>query len=246
MGKLKIAIVEDELLTATDIEEKVTELGYTVVGIAQSAEAAIKLVNRTQPDVLLMDVKISGEMDGIAAADQILQNWYGPIIFLTAFSDKEIVDRAKKLIPAAYILKPFNMSQLSVSLEFAIHNFLNNQVKNGNNANSILNQALFIHINQGYQKIMKADILYIEAMGSYIQIKSKNQNHLVSTNLKSIEKQINDHTFVRIHRKYLVNIDNIDRIEGSYLFLEGLREPLIIGELFRKSILTNLKIIKSK
>ena len=70
-----------------------------------------------------MDINITGNVDGIETAHIILESWHGPLIFLTAYSDKEYINRAKKLLPAAYLLKPFNVSQFAVFLEMAIHSF---------------------------------------------------------------------------------------------------------------------------
>jgi AmiR/NasT family two-component response regulator len=188
MSKLKILIVEDELLTATDIEEKLSSLGYTIVGIAQNSETAVSLAKTRHPDVILMDINIAGNIDGIETARIILEEWHGPVIFLTAYSDKEYVTRAKTLLPAAYLLKPFNVSQFAIHLEMAIHSFFNQEPQLYKTQKKKLTDSIFILVDQAYQKVKKKEILFIEASGSYAHIMTLQKNHLISSNLKKYRK----------------------------------------------------------
>lgn len=247
MSKIKILIVEDELLTATDIEEKLTNIGYEVIGVVQNSNEAIRITRSKNPDIIIMDIKISGETDGIDTARIILEEWSGPIIFLTAYSHKEAVDRAKSLFPAAYLLKPFNITQFGIHLEMAIANYIN-QIPNhkGIKKQHTVSDAIFISVNQVYQKIYKRDIFFIEAAGSYISIQTKNGKHLISTNLKNLDKQLDDPTFVRIHRKYIVNIHMVERIEGNTIYLQQYPESLPIGDIYKQNISLHLQIITTK
>jgi len=246
MGKIKILVVEDELLTATDIEEKLTCIGYEVVGIAQTSEDAVRLVKSKSPDLIILDIQIAGEKDGIETARLILEDWHGPIIFLTAFSHKEVVEKAKNLFPAAYLLKPFNIAQFAIHLEMAISNFLNQRAAITSKTQRALPNSIFISVNQVYQKIEKSDILFIEAAGSYITIQAKDQKFMVSTNLKNLEKQLDDPQFTRVHRKYVVNLNHIERFDSSSVYLNNLIEQIPIGEMYRQNITSQLLIIKTK
>lgn len=246
MSKLKILIVEDELLTATDIEEKLLSLGYMVVGIAQTSESAVALTKTKHPDVILMDINIAGKTDGIETARVILEEWHGPIIFLTAYSDKDYVTRAKALLPAAYLLKPFNISQFAIYLEMAIHSFFNQEPKSFRTQKMNLSNSIFILVDQVYQKVKKEEILFIEASGSYAHIITLQKKHLLSTNLKNIEKQMEDPCFLRVHRKYVINITHIDRIESSCIYLMNFNDPIPIGDNYRHGIFSQLQVIKTK
>ncbi|HID43340.1 MAG TPA: PAS domain S-box protein [Archaeoglobaceae archaeon] len=121
MDGTKVLIVEDENIVAMDIKYTLKNLGYTVSGIASSGEEAIKLVEETSPDIVLMDIMLRGEMDGIQAAEIIRSRHYIPVIYLTAYSDSRTLQRAKVTEPFGYILKPFEEKELKTSIEIALY-----------------------------------------------------------------------------------------------------------------------------
>jgi PAS domain S-box-containing protein len=116
-----ILIVEDERIVAEDMKETLKNFGYRVVAIAVSGEIAIVRVNELHPDLILMDIHLAGKMTGIEAAEEILSYHDIPLIFLTAFADKELVSRAKRAGPYGYILKPYDEQELRISIEIAIY-----------------------------------------------------------------------------------------------------------------------------
>jgi PAS domain S-box-containing protein len=120
MIQAKILVVEDEVIVARTIASQLTQLGYAVVGTASSGAAAIDRANRTQPDLVLMDVMLKGEMDGITAASQICSQHDIPIVFLTAYADEDTLQRAKSTLPLGYIVKPFSPGELRVAVELAL------------------------------------------------------------------------------------------------------------------------------
>jgi two-component system cell cycle sensor histidine kinase/response regulator CckA len=117
--KTRILIVEDEALVALDIEKRLKALEYDVAGIASSGQEAIELIASASPDLILMDVHLKGEMDGIEAAAYINQHHDMPIVFLTAFADARTVQRAKLAEPYGYLIKPFNERDLQTTIEIA-------------------------------------------------------------------------------------------------------------------------------
>ncbi|AEH60473.1 response regulator receiver protein [Methanosalsum zhilinae DSM 4017] len=121
MDKTKILIVEDENIIALNIKKKLRNIGYIVPGIASTGKEAIEKAEITFPDLVLMDIRLKGEMDGVEAASQIRDKFDIPVIYLTAYSDEEILERAKKTEPYGYILKPFKESELRTSIEVALH-----------------------------------------------------------------------------------------------------------------------------
>ncbi|MCP4108077.1 MAG: response regulator [Desulfobacteraceae bacterium] len=117
----RIMIVEDEALTADDIKACLDEMGYSVTSVAASGEDAVKQAEQYQPDLILMDIFLQGRMNGIEAADHIHSRMNIPIIFLTAYADDEIIERAKKTEPFGYLLKPFEDRELCVNVEMALY-----------------------------------------------------------------------------------------------------------------------------
>ena len=122
MKKQQILIVEDERLEAEDIKTSAQKLGYGVSGIAFSGKAAVKKAEEMRPDLVLMDIVLKGEMDGIEAASIISSRLDIPVVYLTAYSDKKMLERVKATEPFGYILKPFEGKELKTTIEMALHN----------------------------------------------------------------------------------------------------------------------------
>ncbi|BDZ70184.1 ATP-binding response regulator [Methanobacterium petrolearium] len=129
VATVNILIVEDERITAQDIKKALNSVGYEVPAIVSSGEDAIKMSEELKPDLVLMDIKLEGEMDGIQAAEKIRSKLGIPIIYLTAYSDEKTVQRAKVTEPSGFILKqpygflrkPFEESELSTAIEITLY-----------------------------------------------------------------------------------------------------------------------------
>ena len=117
---VRILIVEDEVLTAHAITSDLKNLGYAVIGFVRSGEEAIKMASRTQPDVVLMDIKLKGLLDGVSATHRIQTGLDIPVIYLTASSDAETVKRAIHSSPYGYITKPFRKKDLRDAIRNAL------------------------------------------------------------------------------------------------------------------------------
>lgn len=123
MSEFKILIVEDEPVIAENIAVYLNNGDFAVSGIAYDDEEAKKQLRQHTPDAVLLDINLDSEEDGIAIADYINKNFEIPFLFLTSYSDKETLDRAKTVEPWGYVVKPFNEKALLASLEIAISNF---------------------------------------------------------------------------------------------------------------------------
>ncbi len=117
----RVLVVEDEALIAEELRERLTRLGAFIVGVVDTAEAAVETAIRTRPDIVLMDIRLRGERDGIAAAKDIRDDLEAPVIFLTSHSDRATLERAKATGPFGYVLKPFEERELLVAMEMASH-----------------------------------------------------------------------------------------------------------------------------
>lgn len=118
--RLRMLVVEDERVVAMDIQNRLRDLGFEVIGIARDGDEAIDKARDLGPDVILMDVRIPGPIDGIEAAEIIRRDSPAPIIFLTAFCDQATVERARKSEPCAYLLKPFTEAELLSAIEIVL------------------------------------------------------------------------------------------------------------------------------
>jgi|Deesub1362A_J573_1020465.scaffolds.fasta_scaffold00013_17 diguanylate cyclase (GGDEF)-like protein/PAS domain S-box-containing protein len=121
MEEVRILIVEDEGIVAKDIQNRLKKLGYSVAGIVASGEDAVKKAEETRPDLVLMDIKLKGEMNGIGAAEQIRKKFDIPVIYLTAYADEDTIERAKVTEPFGYMLKPFEERELRSNIEMALY-----------------------------------------------------------------------------------------------------------------------------
>lgn len=121
MTKASILIVEDDAIVAQDLKVRLTNMGYIVVAITATGEDAIDKARHHLPDVVLMDIRLSGEMDGITAAEKINTKHKIPIVYLTAYADDVTLARARETRPAGYVLKPFDPRNLYVAIEMALY-----------------------------------------------------------------------------------------------------------------------------
>ncbi len=121
MLQKKIMLVEDEMIVAVGMQRRLENMGYIVPGIVDNGEEAVRKAGELKPDLILMDIVLKGEMDGIEAAQQIHELYDIPIIYLTAYSDEETLERAKITEPFGYVLKPFEDREVQSVIEMALY-----------------------------------------------------------------------------------------------------------------------------
>jgi AmiR/NasT family two-component response regulator len=122
LERTRVVIADDESLVRTDLREALTELGYLVVGDVGDGQSAVNMARELDPDVVVMDIKMPG-MDGIEAAQILTQEKIAPVVLLTAYSQKELIDRAKEAGVVGYLVKPFRETDLAPAIELAIARF---------------------------------------------------------------------------------------------------------------------------
>ena len=119
-GRKRILLVEDEVIVVMAIEDSLTNLGYEVVGTADNCFSAIELAEKKKPDLILVDIRIRGDIDGIETAGKINEMMDVPVIFLTAHSDEETLSRMLQTYPYGFLIKPFREKELYANIEAAI------------------------------------------------------------------------------------------------------------------------------
>ena len=120
MSGEKILVVEDEAILAMDLQDKLTDLGYRVLAATGSGEAAVRMAAELRPDLVLMDIRLNGIMDGVEAGRQIGAQLQIPIVFMTAYSDEATMRRARSARPYDYLIKPFGPEKLNSTIETAL------------------------------------------------------------------------------------------------------------------------------
>lgn len=252
MEKLNIFIVEDESIVAKDIQNNLVKLGYNVIGIANNGKDAIQQIKETNPDVVLMDIMIKGDLTGIEVAEQIRKHINVPVIFLTAYADESTLSRAKVTEPYGYILKPFKEIDLHSTIEMAVYkhqkdsalqkerDFLYSLVEN---KDSSQNDILFVKANSRLVKVYLKDIYYVEALKDYVIINTQYARYTVHSTMKDIEKKLGTIEFIRVHRSYIVRIDKIQAIENQTVVLENEKKAIPVGGSYRDELLGKLNLL---
>jgi DNA-binding NarL/FixJ family response regulator len=126
-GRVRLFIVEDEIVIVRGLEDALERLGYTVCGFALAGEEALAAIAAQRPDLVLVDIYLKGAMDGIQLAQLILEAHAIPVIYITAYSSEEVLERAKSTSPFGYIVKPFRERQLKVDIELALARYRKEQ-----------------------------------------------------------------------------------------------------------------------
>lgn len=214
---IKVLIVEDNPITAQDIEEILIENGIQVVGTARSYQQAVAKANSLLPDILLVDIKLDSNKDGIDAVKTIYQTNFIPAVYLTANSDMEHAKKAFSTSPASFLSKPFNQKDLLNSIELAFSNHCINIF----NSNDLLDMTHSIFLKSGdkYEKVPLKEIEVIEADGSYSTIFAKSNKYSISLNLQNLKEKIQNHLFLRVHRSYVINVNCISGFDKQHVFI---------------------------
>ena len=221
--EIKVLIVEDNPITAQDIEEILTENEIRVVGIARTANQAINKARDLQPDILIMDIKLDGEKDGISAVQDIYKTDHYPVIYLTANTDREHVEKAYSTSPAAFLSKPFDHKDLIHAIELA---FVNHYKKVFDSSElPEMNKSIFLKNGDKYEKIGIDEIQLIKADGSYSSVVTEKQTYSISLNLQSLSDKIKNPLFFRLHRSYIVNLKSISGFDNQFVFIDKLTIP---------------------
>ena len=224
----RILIVEDEPIIARDLSYMLEDLGYQVLKIAHSAEDAMVFLQKEPIDLALLDINLAGSLTGIDLAHWINQKMQLPFVFLTSYSDKETLAKAKIAEPFGYLVKPIDEQNLKTTLEIAQYNFQIYQQKNTVEKEEPfwLENEFFIRHKGELVKVRIPDILYAEANDNYTLIHTNEQKFIVSATLKKVEGKLATLPFYRIHRSYLINLKCIDKVAQDDVYVGGKCLPL--------------------
>lgn len=225
---VKILVVEDEFLILDRIKKTLQSFGYSIVSDAVSADEAVLRLQASPFDLILLDINIKGNRDGIWLANFINENYNTPFIFLTAYGSGEIIKKAISVNPSAYLIKPFHPEQLYAAIEIALNSF------NQANFDSSSKNSLIIKIKGLYKKIKVDKILFIEVKGNYLEVNTDDSTYSCRMTLKEIKTLIDESKFFQPHRAFLVNKDKVKSFNQIELFVKNRSIP--ISRLFRSNL----------
>lgn len=252
--KVNILIVEDESIVALDLANGLERDGYHIAGIADNAEEAQQLFSDNDIDIVLMDVNIMGEKDGIDTAVDILKQKAVPIIYLTAFTDAVTINRIKQTHPAAFLSKPYSLTNVRIAIDLAVNNFAVSREQqptgkiipldkdSSKNTSSPeremilrMNDQIFVKNNYAFVKLKLSELLYIEADNNYTSIITTEKKFLLRLSLNQLLEKINYRPLVRIHRSYAVNINAINSFNDQEIEIN--QQHLPIGRNYKEEFL---------
>jgi two-component system, response regulator PdtaR len=250
--KVSVLIVEDESLVAMDLSMGLEHDGYNVVGIADNADDAMELYKGNEVDIVLMDINIMGDKDGIETAEALMQLRQVPIIYLTAFTDQKTVERVKNTQPAAFLTKPYNISNVRIAIELALNNFAISRQKEAKVVSMSkeessqtstpdkelilqMNNFIFVKYNYRFIKLLLSDLLYVEADNNYIYLVTAEKKIAVRLSLNHFLDKISCKNLIRIHRSFAVNIEAIQSFNEQSVMVDKYELP--VGRNYRDGFL---------
>lgn len=237
MEKARILIVEDQVVVAKSVEAMIVDHGMEVIAICKTGEEAIAISEQDTPDVVIMDIKLQGKMDGIQAAAKIREMHWIPLIFLSDYADRVTVRKAKTTRPANFLSKPFTEADLIRAIDIAIYNANASRAIEGGDEE-------FIFIKTGlqvYSRLEYSSIVYLEADRSYCKIQATDKLYSATMSMAAVAEQLNPARFVKVHRKYIVNIRKVRELAGSEVVLGGHRLP--VSDHHRSELMARLKVL---
>ncbi|MDP1764741.1 MAG: response regulator [Sediminibacterium sp.] len=242
MGGIKILLVEDDWIIAKEITLSLNDLGFEVVGSVDSGEDALKKMTELKPDIILLDIGLSGELTGIDTAKAIKKQSQVPFIFLTALADTSTIEKAKLTEPYAYLVKPVKPETLYSTIEITLHNAAQRKDPTPPLTEGLtIEDGIFVKTKSRMEKMMLKDILWVEASDIYAQVVTPAGKHLLNTSLKVVEEKFPSAKFLRVHRSYIVNLDKIDAIEEDDLIIVQQRIP--VGKTYKEKLMNRLSFL---
>jgi DNA-binding LytR/AlgR family response regulator len=258
MTDVQVMIVEDESIVAMDLSAGLEHDGYKVVGVADNYDDAVSLFKNNPVDILLMDINIHGEKDGIETATTLMNIRPVPLIYLTAFTDAATVARVKHTNPSAFLTKPYSIDNVRIAIDLALYNFAEAKPATGGKVLSMqtdtsgdrqkadkeqfLQMEDYIFIKQQYKfvKFKLCEILFAEADNNYVNLHTRSQKFVVRLSLADLVDRLHFPRFIRIHRSFAVNLDEISSFDDQEVKI-GLHE-IPIGRNYRQDFLDHFNL----
>lgn len=227
MKEERILIVEDDISIAENIQEILELLGYVNIDIANSANQCIKVIKKYRPDLVFMDIKLKGDKDGIELGEIVKQMVDAPLVFVTSYSDPTIIERAKRISPAGFIVKPFNTNDIHAIVEIVLYNKRTkpvsevSAVSTTNDSPYLVSDAVFIKADNSFERVAYDDIYYVEANGNMVTIFTKKRDYNIRKSMKEIEEILPSQLFLRVQKSFIVHLGQIESFNTKEIILHS-------------------------
>lgn len=211
-----IGIVEDEVLIAQGLERNLRKHGYRVIAPALDFEEAVQMLKSGKPDLVILDINLEAEKNGIQVAEYIRENYGIPFIFLTSLLDSSTLDAAKATEPAGYLTKPFHFESLFTTIEVGLHNFYRKTVEE---------EQIALKTGTRTELVKPSEILYLKTDHVYVEVYLADRILLVRKPLRELLEELPD-DFFQVHRSYAVNMRHIVSFGAGIVVLSGVEVPV--------------------
>jgi DNA-binding LytR/AlgR family response regulator len=248
---VSVLIVEDESIVALDIADYLEQFGYRVCGQATDGASAVSLFTKHQPDLVLMDIHLRGNLDGIEVARQLQEIRSVPLIYLTAQADAQTAKRAKTTKPSAYLLKPFDERSLHIAIDLAIHNFAAEKAPSLEARSEIPNltadvllksgKHLFVKQQGKFVKLNLDELIYCQADGIYTDLITVNRKYALRLSLTTVVEKLSETDMVRVHRSFAINLSRVDSLSDREVTVDG--KPLPIGNAYKEEFIQRFELL---
>ena len=237
-----IIIVEDDIALAIDLEMIVEEMGYKVIDKVDNSDDAFEVIENQEPDLILMDIDIKGDLTGIQIAEQI-KSLNIPVLFVTSFNDQAHFEKARQTNYIGYIVKPVNKFSLRSSIETAFRKMASREKKEETGAFPF-NDTLFFKKRGILHRIKISSILYISADDDYTITTAEKGEFISSLRLFEIEKLLEPFSFIKVHRSHLVNINKINSIDTKKNVLKVGEHEVPVSRSNKNLIIEKIQLVR--
>lgn len=251
MSNIKILVVEDDPLYALDLKMLIKELNHDLIDVVDNSDVVNDLVKKMKPDLILMDIKINGELNGIELAKEIKKDYKVGIIFITSFDDRQYFEQAKETEHFGYLVKPFNKLTLQSTIEIALMVLSDSESNNTPvidddktwSRDLILEDCVFIKRNNKLEKVEIDAIQFIQSEGNYCVISTEKKKYALKMSLIKVRKMLDSHPFARVNKRHIVNMSLITSIDLSTNQINISDASFSIGRTYKEGLLKRLKTL---
>jgi two-component system, LytTR family, response regulator LytT len=231
MSRIKVLIIEDELIIAEDIKTMLLELQYEVTGIARDTRSAIDKLSVEVPDIALVDIKLRNGDNGIDLGKLIKEKFNIPIVFVTSHSDKTTLDNAKLIHPDGYIVKPFEKADLYSSIEIAVFNDQSHSKAAASDSlnepdNVVLKDSIFIRKDYMLIKVKFDDLKWIQAENNYLELYCVDNKHHIRSTLKDFIEKLPSSIFLQVHKSFCINMKYLSAVNKTSVWISKVEIPV--------------------
>ncbi|WP_046247136.1 LytR/AlgR family response regulator transcription factor [Hymenobacter terrenus] len=243
-----VLIVEDEYIIAEHLRSMLYGLNYIVKAVAGSVAEALPYLQQTPlPDLVLLDITLGGELDGIDLAHRLRAMHSIPFVFITSLADAATLARVKSTRPHGYVVKPFTQSTVYAALEMAFANHAAEPAGGGAAPEppepmepmpAATPDSLFVREGNRFVRVRVEDVLWVEAEGNYTSVYTSKAKHTLLSSLKEVAERLPTPTFLRIHKSYLVALSGISAVDRQGVHVGQHRLP--VGRAYQAELMKRL------